>query len=129
MDKELYNKRYTSPTIVGYIFNYNRHSFAERDWDQETLEMSSIVPETEQPVRTPVRTTRLRSPQSHQRKNRRARDNTFLLPRLGTSRRRSISPPRSRAPIPSPAPAPQAAGNFSAKSKQLESKSRDLNGT
>ncbi|XP_046462791.1 E3 ubiquitin-protein ligase TRIM37-like [Daphnia pulex] len=107
-------------TMNGIASNVSVHSFAERDWDQETLEMSSIVPETEQPVRTPVRTTRLRSPQSHQRKNRRARDNTFLLPRLGTSRRRSISPPRSRAPIPSPAPAPQAAANFSAKSSAAE---------
>ena len=81
----------------------------------------SIVPETEQNVRTPIRVTgRLRSsPQSHQRKNRRSRDNTFLLPRLGTSRRRSISPPRTRAPVPSPAPAPQTAANFPAKSKSF----------
>lgn len=107
-------------SMNGIASNVSVHSFAERDWDQETLEMSSIVPETEQPVRTPVRTTRLRSPQSHQRKNRRVRDSTFLLPRLGTSRRRSISPPRSRAPIPSPAPAPQAAANFSVKGSATE---------
>lgn len=94
-----------------------RHSFAERDWNQETLEVAA-VPAAERPTerRTSTRSAgRLRSPQSHQRKNRRSRDNTFLLPRLGTSRRRSISPPRSRAPVPSPAPVPQA--NFSGCSK------------
>lgn len=68
--------------------------------------MAGVVAEQ----RTPVRAN-LRSPQSHRRKNRRPRE-TFQLPRLGTSRRRSISPPRSRAPVPSPAPA----ANFPAKS-------------
>lgn len=80
----------------------------------------SSVPEAEQPVRTAIRGSgRIRSPQSNQRKIRRPRDNTFLLPRLGTSRRRSISPPRSHAPIPSPAPAPQAAASFSDKSNHI----------
>ena len=77
----------------------------------------ATVPAAERPTERRITSTRaagrLRSPQSHQRKNRRSRDNTFLLPRLGTSRRRSISPPRSRAPVPSPAPVPQTAANFS----------------
>ena len=93
----------------------DRHSFAERDWDNEAVEVASIttVPEVE-PVRTSIRVNRGVSQHSGHRssKSRRSRDSTFLLPRLGTSRRRSISPPRSHVPLPHapiPSPAPSAA--------------------
>jgi len=85
----------------------NVHSFAERDWDQETLEVleagMTAIAEDE--------SARRRSPVSTLRKNRRPRDSTFILPRLGHFRR-SLSPPRTQVPLPSPAPLQQNSTTF-----------------
>jgi len=97
----------------------NVHTFAERDWDQGTLDVLQSGTESgtesgamtaiteEESARNSTRVLTTHSPVSTARKNRRPRDsNSFILPRLGHFRR-SISPPRAQAPLPAAAPLQQ----------------------